>query len=40
MTQLGFFDFDNRLHRIDKAGDPLTGINETIDWKLFRPTLE
>ena len=25
---------------IDKAGDPLTKINETIDWELFRPALE
>ncbi len=40
MIQLGFLDFDSRLHRIDKAGDPLTKINETIDWELFRPTLE
>jgi len=40
MFQLGFLDFDNRLHRIDKAGDPLTKINETIDWEIFRPTLE
>ena len=40
MTQLGFLDFDSRLHRIDKAGDPLPKINNTIDWELFRPTLE
>lgn len=40
MTQLGFLDFDSRLHRIDKVGDPLTRINETVDWKLFLPALE
>jgi len=40
MTQLGFFDFDIRLDRIDKAGDPLVKLNHTIDWQLFRPTLE
>lgn len=40
MIQLGSLDFDSRLHRIDKAGDQLTKINETIDWELFRPTLE
>jgi len=40
MFQLGFLDFDSRLHRIDKAGDPLSKINETIDWEIFRPTLE
>jgi hypothetical protein len=40
MTQLGFLDFESRLHRIDKAGDPLTRINEAVDWNLFRPALE
>lgn len=40
MTQLGFFDFDIRIDRIDKAGDPLIKLNDTIDWELFRPTLE
>lgn len=40
MKQLGFLDFDIRLQRIDKAGDPLTRINNTIDWKIFRPVLE
>ncbi len=40
IIQLGFLDFDSRLHRIDKAGDPLTKINETIDWELFCQTLE
>ena len=40
MKQLGFFDFDTRLQRIDKAGDPLTKINDTIDWEIFRPILQ
>lgn len=40
MKQLGFLDFDIRLQRIDKAGDPLTKINDTIDWEIFRPILE
>jgi len=40
MTQLGFFDFDIRLDRIDKAGDPLVKLSDTIDWQLFRSTLE
>ena len=40
MKQLGFLDFDTRLQRIDKAGDPLTRINNTIDWEIFRPILE
>ncbi len=40
MNQLGFLDFDTRLSRIDKVGDPLAKLNETIDWEIFRPTLE
>jgi IS5 family transposase len=40
MIQTGFFDFDNRLCQIDKNGDPLTKINETVNWEVFRPTLE
>lgn len=36
----GFFDFETRLGRIDKAGDPLVKINETIDWEVFRPLIE
>ena len=40
MKQLGFLDFDIRLHRIDMAGDPLTKINEVIDWEIFRPIID
>ncbi len=40
MHQLGFLDFDLRLHRIDQAGDPLKKINEAVDWEIFRPLLE
>ena len=40
MMQPGFFDFDDRLSKIDKQGDPLTKINEAVDWEIFRPTLE
>src|SRR5665647_234025 len=40
MYQLGFLDFTIRLQRIDKAGDPLGKLNETIDWEQFRPILE
>ena len=28
MNQLGFFDFDIRLSRIDKAGDPLGNLEK------------
>lgn len=40
MIQPGFFDFEDRLSKIDKQGDPLTKINEAVDWEIFRPTLE
>ena len=40
MNQLGFLDFNIRLQRIDKAGDPLIKINNTIDWEIFRPIIE
>ena len=40
MKQLGFLDFDTRLQRIDKAGDPLSKLNLTVDWEIFRPLLE
>jgi hypothetical protein len=40
MKQLGFLDFDIRLHRIDMAGDPLTKLNEVIDWDIFRPIID
>jgi hypothetical protein len=28
------------LHTIDKNGDPLAKINETVNWEMFRPALE
>lgn len=40
MFQTGFFDFEDRLHQIDKNGDPLTKINDVVDWEIFRPSLE
>lgn len=40
MKQLGFLDFETRLQRIDQAGDPLSKLNETVDWEIFRPHLE
>lgn len=40
MKQLGFFDFDIRIDRINKAGDPLVKLNNTIDWEIFRSTLD
>ena len=40
MIQPGFFDFGNRLYKIDKQGDPLAKIDAAVDWEIFRPKLE
>ena len=40
MFQPGFFDFEGRMNKIDKNGDPLTKIDNTVDWEIFRPSLE
>jgi IS5 family transposase len=40
MIQPGFFDFEDRLCKIDKQGEPLAKIDEAVDWEIFRPTLE
>ncbi|WP_321283843.1 IS5 family transposase [uncultured Vibrio sp.] len=40
MIQPGFFDLQERLHKIDKNGDPLTRLNQTINWEMFRPAIE
>lgn len=40
MIQPGFFDLDNRLRKIDSNGDPLTKIEEVVDWEIFRGILE
>ena len=40
MIQPGFFDFEKRLHKIDRNGDPLSRISAAVDWEIFRPELE
>ena len=40
MTQFGLFDYNKRLSRIDKAGDPLVELNKLVDWELFRELIE
>jgi IS5 family transposase len=40
MIQPGFFDFEDRLCKIDQQGDPLAKIDAAVDWEIFRPTLE
>lgn len=34
------FDLEDRIEKIDKQGDPLTVLNESIDWEIFRADLE
>jgi IS5 family transposase len=36
----GLFDLHIQLQKIDQNGDPLTKINQLIDWELFRKDLE
>lgn len=36
----GMFDADFRMQDIDKNGDPLVALNETVDWEIFRPQLK
>jgi IS5 family transposase len=38
--QAGFFDEQFKLERISKLGDPLEKLNATINWELFRYTLD
>ena len=38
--QLGFFDWQNRLKKLNKNGDPLVRINTIINWGIFRTELE
>lgn len=39
MTQLGFFDYSDRLESLSKFGDPLEKLNELIPWESFRKPL-
>ena len=36
MSQPGFFDFDERLASLSKAGDPREGLAQTVDFEIFR----
>lgn len=40
MKQVGMYDLEFRMDKIDANGDPLTKLNEYIDWELFRPELQ
>src|SRR5215204_5093489 len=40
MTQIGFFDLPDHLHRLSEAGDPLEAMTQAVDFEAFRPMLE
>jgi transposase, IS5 family len=40
MTQINFFDLDNRYAELSKSGDALERLKQVIDFELFRPKLE
>jgi len=40
MIQPGSFDQQDRLHKIDKNGDPLAKINATVNWEMYPSALE
>ena len=40
MSQPGFFDFEQRLASLSKAGDPLEGLAQTVDFEIFRKPLD
>lgn len=35
--QLGLFDEYERLERLSELGDPLTRLNQVMNWEMFRP---
>ncbi len=40
MSQLGFFDLENRYPGLDAHGDPLVAINAAVPFELFRVKLK
>ena len=40
MGQIGFFDLSSRYAGLDKFGDPLVLLKQTIPWEAFRPELK
>ena len=36
----GFFDYENRMRKLEEGPDPLARLNAGIDWEMFRPNLE
>ena len=40
VDQRGFFDVDHRLEELSAHGDPLERVSVSVDFEIFRPTLE
>ena len=40
MLQPGLFDMEDRLRRLEAAGDPLVTLRRAVDFEMFRPMLE
>ena len=40
MNSFMSFGIHMACQRLDELGDPLSGLNSSIDWKEFRPILE
>ena len=40
MSQHGFFDFEERLASLSKAGDSLEGLAQTVDFEIFSKPLD
>lgn len=38
--QLGLFDYDSRMKKLERGPDPLVRLNARIDWTIFRQDLE
>ena len=38
--ELGFFNVDERLHRLTDLGDQLEAYGRAVDFEIFRPELE
>lgn len=38
--QPGLFDYENRMNKLAAGPDPLSRLNERIDWKIFQKDLE
>lgn len=40
MGQIGLFDVENKLTELSKMGDPLEKLNNSVNWKIFKPTID